>query len=653
MKKVRKKPTKKKLAKKKINGLMSFKYIIPSIIGLILIVLVLENKFIPKDILGNVYSIDDAINNYGRINIGDTINYEINGYSDWQVIDKNDNNELIEIVSKGDAENLSLEMYKDKDYYENLFQETANKYIDNKYVLGARSVNSNDLDKFSYDTDFWLNDNIDSTVKTSQSEWTYKNYKMYIIPSIIIHDENAQNYNVGDNYYYPDNGIENWIITSSYDNVLNFIPAEPVEITVEDFNTNIISKQNDIITSFKKEGVDGVGNFVHMDSRMVELPDLIGDFLNQQTERIIFLDGCNSPKENWISGSACGRPQWYYENGSMNTYKGLQFKIPVWQNPSVVKTLGYRPVLTISLRPEAKSNTDEIQIGDYVKYNANGYENWKVLSTDESKDTLDIISGSVVKNITLNGTKDYSNLESILQTEADKYKAEENIISVRSIKSDDISTLNKMNDNLSLEYWTSDKKTKKKDNAVNYAGSNTLTMNTTSVGIMYYDFDEAEIIKKWQPLSLTFTSNNEDAANYYRSAGIYINPTTYYEGDQSYTAGLRPIITLRKESTEKLDEEEVKKVEDSSKKIEKVLSREQASKNASKKGNDKIEQETNKETLNNGKNSQDNIKNSNSTKKEKIVYKDKPFYKYGFILFLTTSIIELIIIMLLLKKIKK
>ena len=65
----------------------SFKYLIPGIIAVILLSAVfLSNKFITKQNLGNIYNIDEAWDNSDNIQIGDEINYEVNGYSNWKVV---------------------------------------------------------------------------------------------------------------------------------------------------------------------------------------------------------------------------------------------------------------------------------------------------------------------------------------------------------------------------------------------------------------------------------------------------------------------------------------------------------------------------------------------------------------------------------------
>ena len=561
---------------------------------------------------------------------------------------------------------MTLEGNRDAEYYQNKFQETANKYTNNSYVISARTVQQSDLDNFSYEDEFWLDNMEDNIIQTSQGTWEAiaKNYKIYVIPYVEKAFENMETYSPGDKIEYSNNGVDRWVVSENEGSYLRLIPENPtIELMVDSkYNTSYASDrcetaptdltEQQIIQSFNNDVIN-VGNYLSKGSYTVNIIDnlrnLILDFISQQTERVILYS--NGPRVCYNSiFYLYGGSTPYIENGELFDYLFPQVIYKYY----IPKTLGYRPVITlkVSHTNDSKNVSDELQIGDYVNYGANGYENWRILSMDKSKDTIDIVSGGIVKNITLNGVNDYNNLESIIQTEVDKYKAGEKVESVRATNSDDILSLKKMNDKLSLEYWTSDKKVKKKNNAVNYAGSNTLTMNTLNVGIMYYDYEENEIIKKWQPLSLTFTSDSEDAANYYRTNGYYINPTTYYEGDYSYTAGLRPIITLKLDSVEKLNDNEVQKIEESSKKIEKVLSREQDNKN----NNSLSTKDKTTDTNTSIKSSKsDNNNDEKKTKRESIktVYKNSPLIITGFVFSLICNFIEFVALLYFFLRMRK
>ena len=67
----------------------SFKYIIPSIVVLILIGAIILKEFIPKQLLGNAYNISELGDNFDNVQIGDAIEYSNNGVDRWVVAQKN------------------------------------------------------------------------------------------------------------------------------------------------------------------------------------------------------------------------------------------------------------------------------------------------------------------------------------------------------------------------------------------------------------------------------------------------------------------------------------------------------------------------------------------------------------------------------------
>ena len=476
-------------SKMKNNKMKSLKYLIP---GLIIVVLIstifLSSKFIRKQAIDNVYNIFDAEANFDIIEIGDEINYEINGCSNWQVIGKNNYEGTINVVSKTNAEYLTIEGNKNIEYYQNIFQETANKYTNNSYVIKARTVEQSDLDLFSYEDEFWLNDIEENQIKTSKGLWeNAKNYKIYLVPYIEKEFENMENYSPGDIIEYSNNGVDRWVVSENEGTYLRLIPEIPIEIEIKSTNDSIYEIENQIVQSFNND-VMKTGNYLEEYDRN-NLSYLIPNFLNQQTERIYLISWSRGRgwNQNRLS-LCCGASELGYENG---TFESIYAPLYIYTPPM---SLGYRPVVTLKLnnKKETKEISDELQIGDYVNYNANSYKNWKVLSIDKVNNTIDIISGGITKNITLNGEADYNDLESILQSEVEKYRVGENVIATRSVENDDVILLNRMNDKLGTEYWTNNKKKKKNDNATYYAGSNTLTMNTLNVEVKN---DEANVNK--------------------------------------------------------------------------------------------------------------------------------------------------------------
>ena len=95
--------------KKIISKGGAFKYLILGIIAVVLVAVFLNNKFITKQALGSIYNIEEATTNYYNLQRGDTVNYEINGYSDWQVISKDEMNGTVEVAPKANVENLTLD----------------------------------------------------------------------------------------------------------------------------------------------------------------------------------------------------------------------------------------------------------------------------------------------------------------------------------------------------------------------------------------------------------------------------------------------------------------------------------------------------------------------------------------------------------------
>ena len=274
----------------------SFKYLIPVIIAVILLSgVLLSNKFITKQSLGSIYNVEEAEDNFYNIQIGDSINYEVNGYSDWQVIGKDDYNGTIDVVSKTNTEDITLEPNQTKEDYERIFQETANKYIDGSYAISARTTNQNDSNYFNYETDFWFNNIDNSYITTSKSTWQYAksdaepNYKMYVVPKIQVV---GSRYNVGDTVEYSLNGVDKWIDVenifrgkpSGWDPNIVLISKTPIELVIENIDTDINAKANQIIESFNADYVWGHGNYID-DNTINNLSNLIPDFLNQQTEK--------------------------------------------------------------------------------------------------------------------------------------------------------------------------------------------------------------------------------------------------------------------------------------------------------------------------------------------------------------------------------
>ena len=635
----------------------NFKYLIPGIIAVILLsAIFLSNKFITKQNLESIYNIEEAGLNFDNIQIGDTVNYEVNGYSDWQVIGKDEYAGTIDVVSKTNTEYLTLESNNQKEYYENIFQDTANKYT-NDHVINARMVNQNDLDYFSYDNDFWLNNINDVNIMTSQGTWQYdqgniKNYNTYMIPYIEIELDDDSNYNVGDIIDYSNNGVDRWVVVNKvkWRPGLGLIPEIPIELVVESSYDNIgVWKK---IDSFQQNGVIARGDYFSNNGFNIDnLSSYISSFLNQQTERIIFLgSSCllnNSyTNNNTIIYNGCGK-SYYYENGEFTI---LKYGDLIYTDTVITHAIGFRPVITLKIdrfeeevinENAKKEISNNLKVGDNIKYEAKGYKNWKVLSIDNGLDTVDIISGGIVKNLTLSGKEDWNNYEDLIQGEVDKYKNGNQAKKATTVTSKELKILKQIDSNPLPRYWILSKNT---------FISRTFTFNNNDINLVYYHIGAATNYENNNSDETIFRNiaiyadfkGNQEAIEYYNKSGYYTDDINTL----SYTAGLRPVITLKLDDVEKLPDKEAKKIEESTEKQEKIYIKEQETKNKDYKKPSGIDDTTSSIGDN-------NYNKPNSSNNNEIVYKEKPFYKYGFFTLLVICIMETIYIFVSKKHEKK
>ena len=116
------------------------KLIIPAAVCLFVFVVALSGKVLLSSLTSSVYNITD-LNNLDNVNVGDAINYDINGYSDWRVLSIDKENGTIEVTSNTNTKNLTIQPYQSVDKYNQLFQTEANKFLDNNYVVSARTIN--------------------------------------------------------------------------------------------------------------------------------------------------------------------------------------------------------------------------------------------------------------------------------------------------------------------------------------------------------------------------------------------------------------------------------------------------------------------------------------------------------------------------------
>lgn len=521
------------------------KFIIIGIVFAILLVFVVFGlTFSLSKIMGNVYEIDNIADEIDNIQIGDEINYTANGYSNWQVLNINKEDNTVDIVSKTSVEDVTVQC-RDSEcttFYETL-QNAANKYLDGKYAVSARSIVEDDLQNVPVESGqyFWL------YVKSAQKLYhgyfnynygdeknlyntyydefgNYSEYYGYIVPVVTIGVDDASNINVGDVYSYSLNNIDEWLVLYINDSKsISIVPKnlEAINLGDDDIGENISWFVNDEMDKYKNDTVLNVRSISNSD-----LEALNSINYGKSFEYNYFYTGSyhysysNQYKPSIYSYyNAC----LFYDTdadeliSSNQTFNKCNYKY------------GFRPVITIKYSDEEKNGKnlkDELVLGDYVKYSANGYNNWKVLNIDKEKGTVDIISGGIVKNITLEGKDNYDNLDTILQEEVDKYKIGEYVVSARTISFEDFDNLRTIKDTLSVRYFFNNTLSYK--NKGTYGNDENVMIH--AVGVGYYDLSILDIDYGWASLE----SEKIDVDGWGPAAGAY-----------RYTAGLRPIITLK------------------------------------------------------------------------------------------------------------
>ena len=283
------------------------------------------------------------------------------------------------------------------------------------------------------------------------------------------------------------------------------------------------------------------------------------DYLEYQ-DRVRNIFSSNASKYELLGTSfGVGYGENYAELG-FNTYTvdyENEFFASNWitYRKSIPLTMGFRPIVTLKYSDklvDGKAFNNKLQVGDNVNYTALEYQNWKVLSINEENNTVDIISGGIVKNILLYGEKDFESFEQILQNEVDKYKVGDNVISARIVEYADIPNLNKFDDKVNVKYWALDKKQYNKKSVDETSSPFTLN-GYYDVSVMNYNEDTGSVERNWVSLYIMGGSSSGGASQY---NGI---------GDLSFTAGLRPIITLKLDTVEKLDNDSKIDIIDSTK----------------------------------------------------------------------------------------
>ena len=130
----------------------------------------------------------------------------------------------------------------------------------------------------------------------------------------------------------------------------------------------------------------------------------------------------------------------------------------------------------------------------------------------------------------------------------------------------DVLNLNKMNDKVNTKYWTAEKKDYNRK-SVNDTSSPYAANAFYDASIMYYDLNESTIQRRWVSLYIS-SGLDSGGGNVFFSA---------YNGteDLSYTAGIRPVITLKLDSVKKIDDDKKDEIINNTTSNENKMSNEQ------------------------------------------------------------------------------
>ena len=637
------------------NKKNAYKIIAASICAIVLIIVMVCTTTKPTKLLGSVYNISDLEKNANKLKVGDTVNYEINGYSKWKVIYVDKENNTVDVVSKDNLGEMTLSTKEDFDTALDTLQEMANRYVDNKYAIKARSVTRADLDYFGFEEDFWTADNFNGSIAYSSGKINYidpdlQSENFYMIPYV--------EYNIGENhgYYRGDeinlnlNGISEWFVVDTNWESIIIIPKDPIKMNLK--NNNQVFDCPDCFFN------DYINNFYQESNRVWRAGHLFNNCFNSCCE-----NDCINSIDNIRNYYADKNIDYRVFRGGygVNTSVGAKsiwidltqfrldskrFECCYGDNYQIYQpvTKGFRPVVTLkfSNNISGKDESSEVlSVGDNVKYNALEYQNWKVLSIDKERNTAELISGGIVKNLYLQGQEDFDNYEDILQREVDKYKSGSNVISARPVEYSDLTNLNKINDKVNSKYWINAKRqfNKKNTDETSSPYSGEAYFN---VGIMYYDTQNLAIEKKWLPLYAAPGVNN---------ANVFVLSGYNGFGELSYTAGIRPIITVKLSDIQKVDDKTKQDIINNETNNEQKISKEQENNNYYY----ITDYEPNDDNLDNKANNKKSTVNNYYGDDEGTGEEDK-LVKYvliGLIILNITIIVQVVLSAIIFKKIKK
>ena len=636
----------------------TYKILTASICTVILIVLMVTMSIKPGKLLGSMYNVNDLEKNIDKLKVGDIINYEINGQSKWKIIYIDKGSGTVDVVSTDTLGEITMTTKEDFENALDTLQAKADEYVDGSYAIKARSATRADLDNFGFEDEFWTADTYNLSLAYSGGKIDYidpekQNNNYYVIPYVqyYVGNGNGNNYEVGQIFNQTINGIDEWYVLGVNWESLYLMPKDPIKFDASD--PNFIEcpdcVYNEFINSFNVTDVWNAGNLMQNCAGSCCQESCINDnstirehYANNYGNIKVLRGYFGTGKGQGYKSVYLDFDRFREESRRLECCNGEDYKIyqPV--------TKGFRPVVTLKISNKGtngKNTKDELKVGDYVKYNANEYQNWKVLSIDKNKKTVDIISGGVVKNLFLKGKDAFESYEDTLQAEVNKYKTS-NAISARAVDYSDLANLNKIGDKVNAKYWINSKK--QFNRKANDETSSPYTGEAYfNVGIMYYDNTNLSIEKRLVSLYIAPGTNNNNV--------FFLSSYNGY-GELSFTAGIRPIITLKYDVVEKVDDKTKEDIINRTTKNDSVISKEQETNNYYNVTNYEIEEEDAEY------NGSDNGNGSGSNKKGTVnnYYNDNSgndkltkWLLIGLIILNVSFIIQVILSSVIFKKIKK
>lgn len=143
-----------------------FKIGIPSFVLITVLATVLISILNPKTVSESVYNVSELENKIDTVKPGDFLNYNINGYSNWKILRKDEHNGTIDIVSETNVKDITFDYTNSLDALE-ILQNAADEYKNNSYAISARPISAEDAKLMAYDEAFWLSPKSDYVIEST------------------------------------------------------------------------------------------------------------------------------------------------------------------------------------------------------------------------------------------------------------------------------------------------------------------------------------------------------------------------------------------------------------------------------------------------------------------------------------------------------